>query len=272
MWAVRPSTSRRRVWVAAGPPVLRRLTRACRPLPRGSTVRRVMARLVEPGAGALVVGAGREELLLVLGEPAVGEEDEAHRRPRRLHALGQVEGGGEVGRTGGGADGGDGLGEGGRVGAGREDHPGLGVGHDHAGHPAAGELAAQVAGPVLGRVEAVGAAVGGRHRARRVEDEHGVLGQAGGGRPHRLGDRGREEGDGQELEEQERARPEPLPRRRHRHRPGHRPPQERRADLHRRPPGPQDVQDDDRDRQQPQPQPGRVGEPHAAATPALPNW
>ncbi len=220
-----------------------------------------------PRPGALVVGAGREERLLLVGEPAVGQEDEAHRRPRRLHALGQVEGGGEVGRARRGADGADGGGECVRVGAGREGHPRLGVGDHHAGHPSPRDLAAQVAGLLFGRIEAVGTAVGGGHRPRRVEDEHRVLGQPGRGGAHRLGHRRRQESDGQELDGQEGAGAELLPGRRHRHGPGHRLPQEGRAHLHRRPPGPEDVQDDDRHRQESQPEPGRVGEPHARPPP-----
>ena len=188
-----------------------------------------------PGTYAAVVGVGREELLLLVGEPAVGEEDEAHRRARRLHALGQVEGGGEVGRAGGGADGVEGGGESVGVGAGGEDDPGLGVGHHHAGHATRRELSAQVTGLVLGHVESFGVAVGGGHRPGGVDDEHGVLSQPGRGGTDRLGHGRGQEGDGQELGREQRARPELLPRRGHRHRPGHRPPQERRAHLHRRP-------------------------------------
>ena len=215
-----------------------------------------------PGAEALVVGAGGKQAALGVGQPAVGQEHEADRRARRLHALGQGEGGGEVGRAGRAPDAADGVVERVPVGAGRQDDPRLGVGHDHAGDAAARELTAQAAGLVLGRLQPVGLPVDRGHRAGRVDDEHRVQRQLGPGGAYRLGHRRGQEGHGQQLQSQQHAGPQLLPGRRHRDRAGHLPPQERRADLHRRPAGPQHVQRQHRDGQQRQPQPGRVGEPH----------
>jgi hypothetical protein len=215
-----------------------------------------------PRPHALVVGAGREHAPLGVGQPAVGEEHEAHRRAGRLHAFGQGEGGGEVGGAGAAPDGVHRVVERVAVRAGRQDHPGLGAGHHHAGDAAGGQLAPQAASPVLGRFQPVGLAVDGGHRPRSIDDEDGVEGELGPGGPHRLGHGGGQQGHRQQLQGQQHARSQLLPRRRHRDRPGHLPPQEGGADLHRRPLGPQHVQGDDRERQQGQPQAGGVGEPH----------
>ena len=95
--------------------------------------------------------------------------------------------------------------------------------------PPVGQLVAQLDGAVLGRLEPVGVAVAGRHRARGVEDEHGVLGQRRRRDPRRVGHRQGEQGDGEQLEEQQHRRPQPLPRPGRGHRPGDVAPQEGRA-------------------------------------------
>ncbi len=150
----------------------------------------------------------------------------------------------------------------GAVGAGRQGHPGEVAGDDDRGDAAVGQLVTQLLGARPGVGQAVGGAVGGGHRARGVDDEHGVLGQGRGLEPLGAGDGGGEQGDGQQLGEQQQAPAEPLPRLGRADRTLDAPPEQDRRHRHRRAPRAQDVREHDGDRQQQQGQAGGVGEPH----------
>jgi hypothetical protein len=94
-----------------------------------------------PFAHRLVAGAGRDQPALGVGQPTVGQQHETDGHPWGLQALGQGEGGGEVGGAGRGGQRVEGVGESVAVGVGRQDHPGPGAGLDQAGHAAGREIA-----------------------------------------------------------------------------------------------------------------------------------
>ena len=160
----------------------------------------------------LVARPRRDQASFDIGQATVGQEHETDRRVGRLQAGGQRERVGEVGTAGRWFDPSDDVVERSAIGRRGEQHLWLRSGDDQACKPAGGKILSQRASLGDGGIEARRFAVRRRHRARRVDDEHGVLGEASRREANGACCGAGEQRHGQQLGEQQPAEAQLLPR------------------------------------------------------------